>query len=225
MLKRMLIFMIPFAVIGWMVYSGKGGRDPMQRESYERFAKPNEGKIRVAVLELLQNPDGACIATARLPYDSSKTAATCDVCDKLADAGLLDKAVSTVMQDDRPVVAVRYALSAAGRPLYTEALGGRYREPGMCFGTTVVDQLELWTQGTMAYPVVDVHYVPRIENPHAVLHGPHAKALGLPQLETDKATLPMRYACASITPQGDFASGKLDFPYMTVNGVPRCSSG
>lgn len=224
MIKRMLIFTIPFAVIGWMVHSGAKGKSPTQGYSYERFAKPNEGKIRAALLDQLQNPDPACVQTPLLPLDTRTSHAKCERCDALVDAGMLSKNVSAITDDNgAPATAVRYELTEAGRPLYAETYSGGRHLAGLCFGHTVIGELELWTAGTMPVPVVDVRYVARIEHPHAVFYGPQARALGLPHLDPGADTLPKAYACAFLDTQGAFTSGSFDAPVGTVNGVPRCS--
>lgn len=222
MLRNMLIFMIPFAVIGWMMYSSKDMKSPTQGHAYETYAKPNEGRIRLALQDQLQNPDPACVITASFPFDTSQSAETCDACDALADLGFLDKSVAPATRNGEPLVAVRYELTAAGRALYTETLrdGMDQNLPGLCFGRTVIGELELWAAGAQAHPVVDVRYVPKIENPHEILYTPRARTLGLPQLSRGEETLPRSYACAHLQ-QGVF-SGRLDTPAGTLNGVPAC---
>lgn len=226
MLIRVLIFMVPFLFLLWLQWSpsNKPERTPQQGYEYETYAKPNEAKIREALLDVLQTPDRACVRTPRLPYDTSLTEQKCDYCDALMEAGLLDRSVETVTKDDQPFVAMRYELTATGRPLYTETirLSPEHRGAGLCFGQTVIGELELWVKGSQTYTVVDVRYLPKIENPHEILRGPHAAALGLPSLEPGKDLLPLEVLCADIDSSGAFSSGRLDGPQLTVNGMPRC---
>jgi len=227
-MARFLMFVI---VIGAMVLVPyqcmRGAADAPDSYTYDKYAKPNAPAIRVALDDVLQAPDRACLQTVRFPFDSSVNAGPCDVCDKLVDAGLLDKAVSTAQQGDREVTAVRYELTASGRPLYTEALrqGSRDNIAGLCFGRTVVHEMKLWTAPAMSTPIVDVRYVARIENPHEILFGPHARALKLPQLtgtaSSQPAVLPRETLCAWMDGQGKF-SGTLEGPRSEVNGQPRC---
>lgn len=226
MLIRVLIFMVPMLFLVWLQWSpsNKPKRTPQQGYEYETYAKPNEAKIREVLLDVLQAPDRACVLTPRLPYDTSVSSEKCDRCDALVDAGLLGRSIENVTKDDQPFVAVRYELTAAGRPLYTETLRDYRREglAGLCFGQTVIGDLELWVQGSQTYTVVDVRYVPKIENPHELLRSTHAQALGLPQLEPGKDLLSLEVLCASIDSSGAFTSGTLDGTQVTVNGVPRC---
>lgn len=220
---RFLIFIV---VVGAMVLVPyqcmRGVADQPDSYTYDRYAKPNEAAIRAALERTLQDPDRACVDTVSFPFDSSVNAGPCDVCDKLVDAGLLERSVSTVQRDDREETAVRYELTAAGRPLYTEGLR---TGPALCFGRTVVHEMQLWTAPVMTVPIVDVRYLPRIEHPHEILYGPHARALRLPALRGDASTpavLPRETLCAWLDTQDRFGSGRLEGVRAEVNGEPRC---
>lgn len=170
--------------------------------NYEQYARHNEGRIRDALIEQLsQRFNPACVRTVRFPWDSGVDAGHCDLCDTLVDAGLLERSAGT---------GVRYDLSPTGRPLYSEDLtDGARGVPGLCFGRQVLDEMELSVPAQMQAPSVSVRFSVRIDQPHDILFGPHARALGLPQFTRTQiggTRLPNEHRCASLDAQGAFLS-------------------
>lgn len=169
----------------------------------ETYIEPNRALIVDAVREHVgQEDDPACIRTFAFPFDTEPRG--CPTCEALVEAGLLERSEGTAQRRGREVVTLRYELTAAGRPLYTESLaavdGGSGRS-GLCFGRTVVDaeSVDLKAPFNVQRAVVEVRYALRVENPHEILFGPHAKRLGLPELRrVGGATLPPRAACAHL---------------------------
>lgn len=177
--------------------------------NYEHFVQPNEGRIREALLaRLAERPSPACVATPRMPYDSLHSGATCDACDALADAGLLDKSVETVTGGESSAVSLRFALTPAGQPLYTEARIDtmKRRAPGLCFGTVVLREMKARVTAHFEGRIF-VRYTLAVEDPHEILFGPAARTLGLPQLHhgIDGTVLPAQ-EIEAWAPNGNFQS-------------------
>lgn len=169
----------------------------------ETYIEPNRARILDAVREhVRQTDDPTCIRTFAFPHDTEGRG--CPTCDALTEAGLLQRSEGTAMRRGREVVTIRYELTTAGRPLYTETLGtteGRGGQAGLCFGRAVVDAdaVDLKAPFNVQRAVIEVRYALRVENPHEILFGPHAGRLGLPELRrVGDATLPPRAACAHL---------------------------
>jgi hypothetical protein len=173
---------------------------PFERANYAADVTAKMDKIKGALNEMLEQTDGACLRGE--PYlipkgaevtgqftgaDAKYLPKTCDRCDDLANAGLLDKTVTEDTDRGSTRFTTKFRLTKFGRSVYSENVRSsrdsnlQVVEWKFCFGKTqlhhVDEALPSMMLGGNTY--VGVKYTAEVVNPNPFLFDPKSKPLRL----------------------------------------------
>ena len=150
------------------------------------------GEFRARLNEDIANM--ACVNEGPFPFSSRMDPAarsrgninTCEKCDALYQAGLLDKEVVefSIDESEKTGFETTYELTDLGSSVYNPGTGdGPYSKdpPRFCFGTAHVDKITR-TFGPVNFggqKNLGIRYIAVLENPNPFLKDPHARLLGI----------------------------------------------
>lgn len=142
----------------------------------------------------------ACVKEGPFPFssrygrqsgNSRHVSYTCEKCDILFQAGLLDKEVIEytpapgARDNQKAGFETRYELTELGNSVYDPGSSDDLYSkdaPRFCLGKARVKQITRTTGPVMLGGVknIGIRYVAMLDNPHPFLHDPRAKLLGIP---------------------------------------------
>jgi len=173
---------------------------PFERAGYAADVTNKMDQIKGALNEMLEQTDGACLRgdPYLIPKDAEVTGQftgadekylpkTCDRCDDLATAGLLDKTVTENSDAGSTRFATKFRLTKLGRSVYSEKVRSsrdsnlKVVEWKFCFGKTQLHHIDEALPSMMlsGNTYVGVKFTSEVVNPNPFLFDPKAKPLRL----------------------------------------------
>ena len=173
---------------------------PFERANYAADVTAKMDKIEAALNEMLEKTDGVCLRGE--PYliptgekvlgpfegaDAKYLPNTCDRCDDLVSAGLLDKSVTASDERGGNGYKTRFKLTSFGRSAYKQNIRAsadsklRVAEWKFCFGKTQLHHIDEALPAMMlgGNTYVGVKYTSEVVDPDPFLFDPKSKPLRL----------------------------------------------
>jgi hypothetical protein len=209
---------------------------PFERANYAADVTSKMDKIKGALNQMLEQTDGACLRGEPylIPKDADVTGPfsgaerpylpkTCDRCDDLAAAGLLDKTVTEKNDGGATRFATTFRLTNLGRSVYSENVRSsaddrlKVGEWKFCFGKTQLHHIDEALPSMMlgGNTYVGVKYTSEVVNPNPFLFDPKSRPLrlkvpskGPPALNEPRVTSIVFYPDGKAEVEDGFRYGK-----------------
>jgi hypothetical protein len=209
---------------------------PFERANYTADVTAKMDQIKGALNAMLAQTDGACLRGQPylLPKDADVTGPfqgverpylpkTCDRCDDLATAGLLDKTVTEKSDGGTTRFVTTFRLTKSGRAAYSESLRSsadsqlQVGEWKFCFGKTQLHHIDEALPSIMVggNTYVGVKYTSEVVDPQPFLFDPKSKPLrlkvpskGPPALNEPRVTSIVFYPGGKAEVEDGFRYGK-----------------